>query len=272
VDATLAALTTYPVKSCRGIALDASRLTTRGLEHDREWMLVDRDGRFLTQRELPRLAQIVTELSGSALYLSAPDLPAFSIPLDANAGRVTVTVWRDTLSALDQGDDAASKLSRWLDRKVRLVRFDPAERRYCNPQYAGEHGAHHSFADGYPVLVISAASLADLNERLDDPLPMNRFRPNIVLDGVEAFDEDHFTEIGIGDFVTLRLVKPCVRCRITTTDQVTAQVGIEPLPTLASYRRDDALGGATFGMNAIVVAGEGASIGVGDAIRASLNF
>jgi hypothetical protein len=121
------------------------------------------------------------------------------------------------------------------------------------------------------VLVTSVASLADLNERLDDPLPMNRFRPNIVLDGVEAFDEDHFTQIGIGD-VTLRLVKPCARCRITTTDQVTAQVGIEPLPTLASYRRDDALDGVTFGMNAIVVAGAGTSIAVGDAVRASLNF
>ena len=272
MDATLAALTSYPVKSCRGIALAASRLTTRGLEHDREWMLVDRDGRFLTQRELPRMAQIVPELSASALYLSAPGLPAFSVPLDGNAGRMTVTVWRDTLGALDQGNDAALKLSRWLDKEVRLVRFDPGERRYCNPQYVGEHRAHHAFADGYPVLVISAASLADLNERLDDPLPMNRFRPNIVLEGVEAFDEDHFTEIDIGGAVTLRLVKPCTRCRITTTDQVTAQVGIEPLPTLASYRRNDALDGATFGMNAIVVAGAGAAIAVGDAVRASLNF
>lgn len=271
MDARLSALCTYPVKSCRGIALDASRLTARGLEHDREWMLVDRDGRFLTQRELPRMAQIVPELSLSALYLSAPGMPAFAVPLDGNAGRVTVTVWRDTLGALDQGDDAASKLSRWLDKQVRLVRFDPAERRYCNPQYAGENGAHHAFADGYPVLVISAASLTDLNERLDDPLPMNRFRPNIVLDGVEAFDEDHFTEIGIGD-VTLRLVKPCARCKITTTDQVTAEVGIEPLPTLASYRRDDALDGVTFGMNAIVVSGAGATLAVGDAVRASLNF
>jgi len=271
VDAWLSALCTYPVKSCRGIALDATRLTARGLEHDREWMLVDSDGRFLTQRELPRMAQIVPELSASALRLSAAGMPAFSVPLDGNAGRVTVTVWRDTLGALDQGDDAATRLSRWLDKQVRLVRFDPAERRYCNPQYVGERGAHHAFADGYPVLVISAASLADLNERLDDPLPMNRFRPNIVLDGVEAFDEDHFTALCIGD-VTLRLVKPCARCRITTTDQVTAHVGIEPLPTLASYRRNDALDGVTFGMNAIVMAGAGASIAVGDAVRASLNF
>ncbi|MEP6942892.1 MAG: MOSC N-terminal beta barrel domain-containing protein [Betaproteobacteria bacterium] len=271
MDATLTALSIYPVKSCRGIALDASRLTMRGLEHDREWMLVDLDGRFLTQRQLPRMAQIVPKLSISALQLSAPGMPAFSIPLESDAERMTVTVWRDILGALDQGDEAATKLSRWLGSDVRLVRFDPEERRYCNPQYAGNDGAHHAFADGYPVLVISVASLADLNGRLDDPLPMNRFRPNMVIDGVDAFDEDHFTEIGIGD-ITLRLVKPCVRCRITTTDQVTAEVGIEPLPTLASYRRDDALEGVTFGMNAIVAAGAGATLAVGDAVRANLDF
>ena len=170
-----------------------------------------------------------------------------------------------------QGDQAAGWLSEWLGRAVRLVRFDPRARRLCNPAYAGTSGAHTAFADAYPLLVTSEASLEDLNSRLAIPLPMNRFRPNLVLSGIEAYDEDHIDEIRIGRSM-LKLVKPCTRCRTTTTDQATAEVGIEPLPTLAVYRRDDALDGVTFGMNAIVAAGADEIIRVGDRARCALRF
>ena len=271
MNATIAALYVYPVKSCRGIALDEARLTERGLAHDREWMIVDAIGRFITQRELPRLALIRTALSATTLRLDAPGLPALEIEFDRDGARRSVTVWRDTLPAIDQGDDAARWLSQWIGAPARLVRFDRAVKRMCNPDFAGPGGAHHAFADGYPVLVLSQASLAELNRRLDAPLTVDRFRPNVLLAGIEAHDEDHIATIEV-DTVRLKLVKPCTRCQITTTDQVSAMVGIEPLPTLAQYRHNATLDGVTFGMNAIVEAGAGATIATGAAVTCTLTF
>jgi uncharacterized protein YcbX len=271
MNATIASLFVYPVKSCRGIALSVARLTERGIAHDREWLIVNEGGHFITQRDVPRLALIVPALSDKALVLAAPGLAPLAVPLDHDGARGDVTVWRDTLPSIDQGDAAAQSLSGWVGRPVRLVRFDPAARRYCNPDFAGPGGAHHSFADGYPVLVVSEASLADLNGRLATPLPIDRFRPNLLLAGIDAYDEDHIDELTIGG-TRLRLVKPCTRCQITTTNQSTAQVGIEPLPTLAVYRYNAALDGVTFGMNAIVAAGAGTSIAVGAAVNCTLNF
>ncbi len=271
MNATIAALFFYPVKSCRGIALSSALITERGIAHDREWLIVDAAGRFITQREVPRLALMQATPSEHALELSAPGLPPFAVPFDQDGARLEVTVWRDTVQAVDQGDAVAAALSAWLARPVRLMRFDPAARRYCNPDFAGSSGAHHSFADGYPVLVASEASLADLNGRLEIPLPINRFRPNVLLSGVDAFLEDHIDELKIGG-VTLKLVKPCTRCQITTTDQSTAVVGVEPLRTLSSFRFNAALEGVTFGMNAIVTAGAGTSIAVGEPVSYSLNF
>ena len=209
-------------------------MTERGIAHDREWMIVDATGRFITQREVPRLALIQATAVGARAGVERAG-PAASSPYPSSmvARGLSVTVWRDTLPAVDQGDAAALALSAWLGQPVRLVRFDPAERRYCNPEFAGPGGAHHSFADGYPVLVVSEASLADLNDRLETPLPINRFRPNVLLSGVDAFLEDHIDELKIGA-VSLKLVKPCTRCQITTTDQATAVVGVEPLQTLSS--------------------------------------
>lgn len=257
----ISGLYVYPVKSCKGLQVLAAQLTPRGLLHDREWMVVEAHGdpaRFITQRELPRLALIETGLSATALTLSAPGMELHSVD-DAfeGAGR-DVFVWRDTVHAIDQGAAVSGWLSDFLARDVRLVRFDPSVRRLCNYQYAGNTGAHTGFADGYPLLVIGSASLDDLNARLRsggaDALPMNRFRPNLVVDGLEAYDEDHLSQLTCGEAV-LQLVKPCVRCQITTTDQVTAQVGTEPLRALAGYRNNPRLGGVTFGMNAIVTAG-----------------
>jgi uncharacterized protein YcbX len=271
MEAAVAGLIVYPVKSCRGISMQQARLGERGLERDREWMVVDTGGRFLSQRELPRLALITPALSDSGLELAAPGTATVAVSLAVRGPTRSVCVWRDTVSATDEGDQAAAWLSEWLGRAVRLVRFDPGARRLCNPAYAGTSGAHTAFADAYPLLVTSDASLADLNSRLAIALPMNRFRPNLVLSGIEAYDEDHIDEIRVSRSV-LRLVKPCTRCRTTTTDQATAEVGIEPLPTLALYRRNDALDGVTFGMNAIVAAGADEIISVGDRAHCVLRF
>jgi hypothetical protein len=268
-EALVAGLYVYPVKSCRGIAVRQARLGERGLDHDREWMIVDADGRFLTQREVPRLALVSVALSASELELSVPGLAPLAMALDASGPTRSVTVWSDVVHAIDQGECAAQWLSTWLGRPARLVRFDPKGYRACNPVYTGDTGAHTGFADAYPLLVLSEASLADLNARLANPLPMNRFRPNLVLSGIEAYDEDFIDQVHVGQ-IMLKLVKPCTRCRITTTDQSTGEVGIEPLPTLARYRQDTQLEGVTFGTNAIILAGTGALISVG--ARASCRF
>ena len=269
---TISSLYVYPVKSCRGLYAHTALLTPRGLLHDREWMIVEADGdpaRFITQREYPRLALVETGLSESTLRLSAPGMEFLEVDDCFDGNRRDVVVWRDVVRAIDQGAAAAEWLSLFLGANVRLVRFDPDARRMCNVQFAGNSGAHTGFADGYPLLVIGNASLEDLNGRLRTDgaveLPMNRFRPNVVVDGLDAYDEDHLATLECGGAV-LQFVKPCTRCRITTTDQASAQTGLEPLRTLAHYRHNPRLGGVTFGMNAIVTAGAGGFLTVGSSV------
>ena len=237
-------------------------------------MVVDTTGRFLTQREHPRLALVRVDIAGGALALSAPGMPACIVAAERGGPARDVVVWRSEVLGVDQGDAAAQWFSRWLGRDVRLVRFGP-RRRECNPAYAGDSGAHTMFADGYPILVANAASLDDLNARLaargQAALPMNRFRPNVVLEGLPAFDEDHVDTLAIGG-VTLRLVKPCVRCQVTTIAQDTAEVGVEPLPTLGEFRMDPKMDGVTFGVNAIVVEGAGQPIEAGAAAVVTYRF
>jgi uncharacterized protein YcbX len=271
LSAHIATLYLYPVKSCRGIRVATTAMTERGFAHDREWMIIDASGRFLSQREVPQLALIRTALSNDALELADFNGSTFSVPLGQRGATREVTVWRDNVQAIDQGPGAASWLSERLNREVRLVRFDPAVHRACNRAYVGESGAHTGFADAYPLLVISEASLSDLNARLASPLPMNRFRPNVVLRDCEAYDEDHIDEIAAG-VIRMKLVKPCTRCQITTTDQETAERGSEPLATLGTYRMNTALEGVTFGVNAIPTAGLGATLSVGDAAECTLRF
>ena len=275
--ATIAALNVYPVKSCRGIACERVDVTAQGLAvrgvRDREWLIVDPDGKFVTQREHPRLALVQVEAAGGAITLR---LPGDEV-LHPEAGEAVrhVRVWRAQLRGHDAGDEAAEALSRFLDARVRLVRFDDSRPRRVNPDYAGTTRATTLYADGYPVLVLSQASLDDLNARLAlrrvAPLPMNRFRPNVVIDGVDAYEEDHLDTLTVGP-VVLRLVKPCTRCEVTTTDQQTTRRSHEPLHTLSTYRRDDRLAGVTFGMNAIVVAGAGATLALDDAVEPKLRF
>jgi uncharacterized protein YcbX len=277
--ARVRSLHVYPVKGCRGIDVDRAQVAVTGLvgqgAGDREWMVVDEDGRFLTQREHPRLALVVAAAGKRGLRLSAAGVPELDVRDDARAPSREVVVWRSTVLGADCGDAAAAWMSRWLAHPARLVRFDRARPRDCNREYVGDSGAHTLFADGYPVLVVNAASLAELNARLagrgHPALPMDRFRPNVVIEGLPAFDEDHVDTIAIGA-VVLRLVKPCIRCQVTTTDQATAQVGVEPLPTLGEFRMNAKLGGVAFGVNAIVAEGEGGSIATGDAATIEYRF
>ena len=284
--ALLASINVYPVKSCRGIAVTRARIAARGLAlddkalpaGDREWMIVDGDGRFITQREVPSLALVEIAIDHGALILSLRGAGAIEIPpADPLDAARDVVVWGSTLPAHDAGPEAAAWLAAALGVAARLVRFDAVHERRCNPQFVGDSGAHTMFADAYPLLVTSEASLADLNERITESagagpaLPMNRFRPNLVLSGLPAWDEDHLDTIE-ADGVTIKLVKPCTRCVTTTTDQATGLRGIEPLPTLARFRTNDALGGVTFGMNAIVVSGIGRAIAVGSSVRCTYRF
>lgn len=269
--ARIVSLHVYPVKSCRGIALDAARLTPTGLAHDRHWMLVRPNGRFVTQRELPRLALIGTALGAAGLTLSAPGMPPLHLAKDAGNESRDVTVWKFDGRGIDCGDKAGEWFTGFLETSLRLVRFDPAMPRECSPEWTQGTRAITEFADGFPILVISRASLDDLNSRLPKPLPMERFRPNIVIDGVDAYDEDRIHELRVGE-VTLRMVKPCLRCAITTTDQQRGERdGEEPLRTLKDYRFDRELRGVAFGQNAIVVTGLGYSLTVGMEFAESRN-
>lgn len=255
--ARIASLFIHPVKSCAGLAPRRVRVVETGLEHDREWMVVDGNGRFVTQREEPRLALVRPQLGAGTrtLTLSFPGLEPLRVAVEGQGRPVEVTCWRSRCAAWDAGEDAASWLSAALGRPLRLVRFDPSRPRLSSRERTGEVAAPNLFSDGYPLLVLSQASLDDLNSRLERPLGVERFRPNLLIDGVEPYAEDRIREIDAGP-VTLRLVKPCTRCVITTTDQSRgARDGEEPLRTLRAYRLDRELRGVVFGMNAIVARG-----------------
>jgi uncharacterized protein YcbX len=261
--ALVTGLFVYPVKSCRGIAQDSTELAATGFMGDRHWMLVRPNGRFVTQRELPRMALIETQLTSTTLKLAAPGMEPLEVLREADGAARAVTVWKFEGRGLDYGEIAAAWVSQYLETPLRLVRFDPSAPRECNEEWTPGTRAVTEFSDGYPILVISRASLADLNARLPQALPMERFRPNIVIDGVEAYDEDRMHELRAGP-VTLRIVKPCTRCSITTTDQQKGAVdGVEPLRTLKEYRYDSKLRGVTFGQNVIIVEGVGEQLKVG---------
>ena len=245
----LSGLFVYPIKGCAGVSLERARVVERGLELDRRYMLIDRSGRFVTQREVPRLCLVGTALVGSSIALTAPGARPLMLPQgldEAENARVACQVWHDSGSALCH--DAGSRwFSDYLDDDVRLVYMPKSERRPVNPKRA-RPGDIVSFADAYPVLLISEASLADLNARLAAPLEMRRFRPNLVLSECEPFAEDAFKTLSIAG-VSFRAVKRCQRCVVTTVDPNTGQRGEEPLRTLAEYRREE--GRVWFGMNLI---------------------
>jgi uncharacterized protein YcbX len=250
---TLTQLNVYPIKSAGGVSVPEWEVDSFGLRHDRRWMVVDSAGRLVTQRTHPRMALARPAFAGELLRVTAPELPPLELPLrPASAVTTTVIIWDDACEALWLGRRAADWFSRLLGASVSLVYMPETTVRPANPAFAPA-GTRVSFADAYPFLLLSEESLADLNRRMPAPLPMNRFRPNLVIRGGEAFVEDGLREFTIGS-LPFRGVKLCDRCVLTTTDQETAERGVEPLRTLAAFRKWD--GKVWFGQN-VVHAGTG---------------
>jgi uncharacterized protein YcbX len=246
----LSELRVHPVKSCRGFAVTEWELDRFGLALDRAFMVVDEErGLFLTQREEPRLARIVPRIEGGVMTLAAEGAASVAVDL-ARPGdtRIPIEVWRHRGDGIDQGAEAARWLSALLGRPLRLVRIPPDHARRVNPDRVPEP-AFAAFSDGYPLLVLTGASLRDLNGRLPAPLGVERFRPNLLIEGAEPYAEDGWRRIRVGP-VELEIVKPCDRCGITTVDQeLGARDGREPLRTLNRYRRRE--GAVLFGQNAV---------------------
>ncbi len=243
----LSGLHVYPIKSCGGITLQSAALDATGLRHDRRWMLVDANGKFMSQRAHPRMSLISPSIADDRLIVGAPGMPDLEVPFGEEGGRIEVEVWGDAQRGAPVGEEADRWFGRFLDFSCRLVRKPDDDTRPVDSLYAvGDDQT--SFADRFPFLLISEASLEDLNGRMDSPLPMNRFRPNLVVRGSAAYAEDGWGEVRIGGTV-FRVAEPCRRCAITMTDQETAERGKEPLRTLATYRRFD--GGVAFGRNLI---------------------
>jgi uncharacterized protein YcbX len=279
---TITALTLYPIKSCAGIDVSEATLTSAGLAvdavYDREWMVVDEQGQCITQREYPRMALIVPRLRADTMELRAPGMLRLDLALDLpdpdTAPSLQVQVWDDTVLAYDCDATTATWFSQAIGLPCRLVRFHAKGKRIANVKWTGDVEAPTMFSDGYPVLLAGAASLDDLNARLvasgREVLPMNRFRPNIVVDGIEAFEEDYVASFSAGE-LELKPVKPCPRCPMPSVDQATGIVGPDPLDIMQSYRRkavvDDAV---CFGMNCIITKGDGSRLFVGQQIDAEL--
>jgi hypothetical protein len=249
--ATVSALYYYPIKSCKGIAVATAQITETGILHDRELMVVNAEtGEFFTQRELSKMALIAPHIKDGYLELTAPGMPALKIALQDEGKTINANVWGDICPSVDQGAEVAAWLGDFLGVKACLVKMRPDFNRPIDPNYALNPANQVSFADGYPFLLVSEESLADLNGRTGENLPMNRFRPNIVITGSGiAFGEDYIVRGKVGE-INFNVVKPCARCKITTTDQITTEIGKEPLRTLATFRRGRG-GGVFFGQNVI---------------------
>ncbi|MFE9405766.1 MOSC domain-containing protein [Streptomyces sp. NPDC006530] len=270
LDAVVHGIHIHPVKSVGGYDTTRAAVEPWGLAGDRRWMLVDTDGTAVTQRERPDLAlSSAATLPGGGVRLSAPGRPDLEVEPPQPVAAVGVTLFGKKFEAVPADDAAHAWFSAYLSRDVRLIHLDdPARRRTINPEYA-PNGETVSFADGYPLLIATRASLDALNtliaqgDRPDEgPLPMNRFRPNVVLDGTEPWAEDSWSRVSIGE-VSFRVVKPCGRCVITTTDQATAERGKEPLRTLARHRRI----GSALAFGVLVIPENTGTLHVGDAMK-----
>jgi len=289
---TISELFIYPIKSCAGIALNEARLLATGLEYDRCWMVTDPAGAMLTQRAYPRMALIQVELGEQHLVIRAPGMSELRTPLDAGQLEaplaVLTEVWGDAAYGLDAGEASAAWFSTFLGVPARLLRFNPERERVVDPDYtAGVGGATTHFADGFPLLVIGQASLDDLNRRLNGKgapsIPIDRFRPNVVLAGLDAYEEDYVETLSVagegsaGEGAQLQLVKLCSRCPMPTIDQAKgapdADWPNEPTDTMSTYRASPQRNGAiTFGNNALVARGAGTWLRVGQAVEAELGF
>ncbi|MGZ4996383.1 MAG: MOSC domain-containing protein [Methylobacter sp.] len=255
----------YPVKSLAGISANSWPVTERGFQHDRKWMIIDNDRQFLSQRKLPKMALIKTALTDKNLILSAPGMENLSLPLEpVNGHIISSTIWHDQCDARSVSADADQWLSDFLKLDCRLV-YQPDEIiRPVDPDYA-KPTDKVAFSDGFPFLIISENSLVALNNEMQLNLPMNRFRPNLVISDCSAYEEDSWREISIGA-IDFRLPKPCSRCSILTIDQETAQTGKEPLTTLNRTRKWQ--NNVYFGQNALH--DQCGQLAVGDAVHIKL--
>lgn len=254
-------LNIYPVKSCRGISVDQAAMESRGFQYDRRWMIIDTSGRFVSQRTYPRLALIAVRLGARDITLAVPGIEDLIIPLRLAGKRIVqVDIWKDTVGALAAEESANDWVSTVLEVPCRLVYMSDESFRPVDPEYA-VHKDQVSFADAYPFHLTTEASLADLNTRLSSPISMNRFRPNIVLSGCGAYEEDTWKRIRIGSAL-FHVVKPCARCATTVVNQETGIRGEEPLHTLSRYRNDD--GKILFGQN--LIHGSLSTVHVGDPV------
>jgi uncharacterized protein YcbX len=280
----LSQLVFYPIKSCAGIQLSSATLTGAGLMHeqiyDREWMLVDDDGNFLTQREHPKMALITPRLRSETMELRAPGMLRLEITLDLpdpeTAPTRHVKLWQHAFDAYDGDNVTRQWFSQYLGVACQLVRFHPEAHHPVNPARTGGRDIGTLFSDGYPLLLIGQASLDELNHRLlaqgRTALPMDRFRPNLVIAGAEAHDEDHAARLTAGQ-ATISPVKPCPRCPIPSIDQQTGLPGPDPLDVLRTYRAGvGGISGIGFGMNCIVTHGEGELLRIGQEIGLELAF
>jgi hypothetical protein len=253
-DNYISALYTYPIKSCGALWHTLLELDARGPIWDRRWMLVDEDGLFVTQRELPRMALIQPGFKDGQLSINAPGMNEICVPLERQRDIPRqVQIWNDTCKAWDEGDEVAGWVSDFLRVDLRLVRMTDDFVRRVDERYAPQP-AQTGFSDGFPLLIASEASLEELNNRLvergAEPIPMSRFRPNIVVTGCEAFAEDTWKTIQISDML-IDVVKPCARCAIPSVDQQTAEIRDpkEPLATLNTFRKQN--GKVMFAQNAV---------------------
>ena len=261
MDIRLSAIHLYPVKGIRGVSADRARVENIGLKSDRRWVVVDEEGKFLSQRAHPLLARVVGKFQDRGLEISSPGQPLLHLDIPDEAPRVNITVWRDRLEAAAADPRADEWFSNFLGQPCRLVYMDDACHRPISTSQA-QGGDSVSFADGYPCLMVSTASLTDLNDRLAIPLPMDRFRPNLVVDGCGPFAEDNWRKFSLGD-VVFRFAGLCARCSVTTVDQESGvRNSNEPLQTLAGYRRNEK--GVVFGVN-LIPEGTGI-ISVGDKV------
>jgi uncharacterized protein YcbX len=261
---TISELWQYPIKSLQGIPLDTIRVSRMGFNLDRRWMIVDDEGTFLSQRQDPTMATLAVDIAHDALHVRSPDNETISIPLEAEERElIPVTIWDSRVDAFTHDPAINAYFSDMLHRTCQLVRIPEAAIRQVDRHYSRK-GDHVGFADGFPVLVTCSASLDDLNGKLQTPVPMNRFRPNIVVKTDIPFEEDDWTLIAAGG-LPIRIVKPCDRCVIITTDQSTGVRSEEPTRTLATYRARG--NGVFFGMNGIPDT-EG-TLRIGDAVDPS---
>lgn len=266
----------YPVKSMQGIPLEKSELTVRGLKYDRNWMVVDAQGSFVTQRQLPKLATIQIRLMDEQLHFTNSEKHSIAIPLYRKTGKeMNVEVWGDRCEAIDEGDQIAEWLNQTAANEkygdLRLVKMKDSFQRKVDEEYLKGEDSHTAFADGFPFLITTEESLSELNDHLAqadaDPVEMNRFRPNIVIKGLKAFGENRIQElISSDDRFKFGIRKPCKRCKITTIDQKTGEISEpkEPLRTLTKMSTISDQRGAFFGQNATLLFGEGNKIKKGD--------